>query len=336
MGTQDFSAGIASTGMYVPPKIVTNKDMESMVETSDAWITEKTGIKARRFVEGDKALSDICIPAARQAIRMAGILGKDVDTIIVGAISHDYQGIPTANILKKALGAKDAYTLDINVICSGFVQSLDLACKLVREGSHKNVLVLNGEVFSRYKHSRLTSVIFGDGAGAFIVRRMKKGKGLLSTYLKSDVTNATKLAMLGGGSRYPATTQNINKGLFTIQMDGKAIFDFATKAFPEAIIGAAKKAGVDVSDIDMVISHQANIRIIKEGMKQIGLPMSKTYTNIHKYGNIGGGSITVALHEALKKGLIRRNDLVATVAFGAGLSWGANIMRWCDKRDVIK
>jgi 3-oxoacyl-[acyl-carrier-protein] synthase-3 len=309
--------------------------MERLVETSDSWIRKKTGIKERRFAPKDWALSDLCIPAARRALASAKISPKKVDLIIVGAWSHDYYGIPTGNIIKEAIGAKQALAIDLNVICSGTPTTLDVGSKFIRDGTYDTVVVVNGEIFSKYNHTRLTKVIFGDGAGAAVLRPVKDRTGILNTYLRSQLKDATKLAMLGGGSRYPATIDNINKNLFQVQMDGRAIYKFAIKAFADAVKGVLKNTGYSVEDIDFVISHQANINIIKEGLKNAGIPLKKTYTNIDRYANIGGGSVLVALEEAVHKKLIKCGDLVLLVAFGAGLSWGATLMRWAGKEDII-
>lgn len=325
-------AGIIGLGKYLPPKVVTNDDLAKIMDTNDEWITTKTGIKSRRFIDKDKdiALSDICIPAARRAIKDAGLKHEQIDAVIVGAMSHDYPGgILTSNLVKDKIGAKNAFGLDLNTICPGAEYSMEVAGSLISSGKYKYVLVINGEVFSKYNHTRVTSVIFGDGAGAFVMGPARKGYGIIASYLRSQSKDSDKLAMLGGGSRHLFTPENVKKGYFQIQMDGPVIYKFAVSSFQDGVKGVLKKAGMKISDVDFLISHQANLNIIKDGMKQLGLPMDKTYTNIQKYGNIGGGSVIVALTEAREKGLIKKGDIVLCVAFGAGLAWGAVLMRWC-------
>ena len=329
-------AGIIGVGKFLPKKRITNKDMEKLVDTSDEWIRSRIGIEERRFSPKDWALSDLCIPAARRAIKDAGLSGKDIDLIIVGAMTHDYLGIFTGNIIKEKIGAKEAFAIDINIICSGVPTCIDMAASFIETGRYKNVLVVNGEIFSKYKMSRLASVIFGDGAGAIVLGPVKKDKGILASYLKTQMKDSDKLGMLGGGSKYPPTPENLKKGLFTVDLDGPVIYKFAVRSFKDAVTKVAKKAKIKIKDIDFIIPHQANIRIITQGMKDLGLGMEKTYTNVDKYGNIGGGSVSVAMTEAVKKNKIKPGNIVVTVAFGAGLAWGANIMRWCGQKDRIK
>jgi 3-oxoacyl-[acyl-carrier-protein] synthase-3 len=321
--------GITGVGMFLPPKVVTNKDLEKVMDTTDEWIRTRIGIESRRFARKDQALSDICIPAAKAALNDAGVKAEDVDLIIVGAMSHDFYGVQTGNIIKESIGAKNAVAIDINIICSGAPTCIEIGSKFIRDGTFDTVLVINGEVFSKYEHSRVTKVIFGDGAGAAVLQPSRAGSGILSTYLGTRYEDPSKLGMLGGGSRYPPTKENIDAGRFIVTMDGPLIYKFAVDAFDRSVREAVKRADLKLKDIDFVISHQANVRIIKEGMERLGLPPTKTYMNIQKYGNIGGGSVLVALKEALSKKLIRHGDIVVLVAFGAGLGWGATVMRWC-------
>ena len=331
------SAGIVGIGKYLPSRIVTNFDMAKMVDTSDEWIKKKLGISKRRFAKDTQALSDMGIVAARRAMRDAGVAAEDIDLIIVGALSHDYVGgTLTSNIIKDNIGAKNAFGIDLNIICAGFIYCVEVARRFVESGACKTVLVINGEIFSKYPQSRVTSVIFGDGAGALIMRPVKKGWGILSSHIDSSAEGGGDLGILIGGSRSPLTVDALKEGRFVVQMNGRSIYNFVLKAFPDAVNTVLRKAKLQIKDIDFLIAHQANVNLIRECMGILGLPMSKTYTNIHKYGNIGGGSVTVALEEAVKKGLVKRGDLVVTVAYGAGLAWGANVMRWCGKPDVIK
>lgn len=322
-------AGIVGLGMHLPPKVMTNKDMEKIVDTSDEWITTKLGIKRRRFVDKDTALSDIGIKAAKRALKDAGIKPEEIDAVIVSALSLDYGGgAMTSNIIKDRIGAKRAFGIDMTAICAGFVYSVEVASALIQSGKYSTILVINGETFSKYPQSRVTSVIFGDGAGAFVMKKVRKGYGVISSYIQSTSEGSLDLGITIGGSRNPLTLEDLKNGKFVIQMEGQNIYRFVQKAFPDAVTNALRKAGLSIKDVDFVIAHQANLNLIKEGMRSLGLPMSKTYTNIHKYGNIGGGSVTLALKEAVEKRLIKKGDIVVTVAYGAGLTWGANVIRW--------
>ncbi len=332
-----YNAGIIGLGTKFPTRKVSNKELERILPTSDEWIKEKTGISHRRFIKSDKSLSDLCIPAAKKALKNARVSAKDIDVIIVGAMSHDYiSSVLTGNIIKKAIKADKAYAIDLSIICAGFIYCSEVAAALIESGKAEKVLIVNGEVFSKYPHSRVTSVIFGDGAGAAVLGKVKKGKGIISSYIDSSSDGAENLGIFVGGSKKVFCEEVARSGEYMIHMNGRPLFDFAVRSFSQSINAALKKARLKLKDIDIVISHQANINIIKEGMRTLGLPMSKTYTNIHKYGNIGGGSVTTALYEAEQKGIIQPGSIVVCVAFGSGLAWGANIMKWCGKQDKIK
>jgi len=323
------NAGIVGIGVHIPKRKVSNKELERYIDTSDEWITEKTGIRSRHFTTHDKALSDIAIPAARKALNDARVKAQDVDVVIVGAMSHDFMaGALTGNIIKKAIGAHKAYAIDLNIICAGFIYCTEIAASMIESGKAKTVLVINGEVFSKYPHSRVTSVIFGDGAGAVVMKEVRKDHGLLASDIGSSIDGAQNLGIFVGGSRNPFNADTYANNEFMITMNGREIFNFAVESFKESVETALKKAGLKISDVDHVFSHQANINIIREGMRSLGLPMDKTYTTIHKYGNIGGGSIVTVLHESRKKGILKKGDVIVNVAFGSGLAWGANVMRW--------
>ncbi len=331
-----FNAGIVGLGSYFPARSVSNKELEKLIDTSDEWIKTKTGIRSRRFIASHKALSDLLIPAAKKALKDADTKSEDVDVIIVGAMSHDYMAsILTGNIVKKAIGAKNAFAIDLNIICAGFIYSTELGASLIESGRAKTVLIVHGEVFSKYPHSRVTSVIFGDGAGAIVLKRVKQGLGFLNSYIGSNAEGAENLGIFVGGSKKLITPESFENGELQIYMNGKEIYKFAIEKFSESVNKVLEKEKLKIKDIDYVFSHQANLNIIKQGLASLGLPMNKTLTNIHKYGNIGGGSLITVLDEAKKKGLLKRGNLIVNVAYGAGLAWGANIMRWCDKRDVI-
>ena len=338
-GGKDISAGIIGVGSFFPKRTVTNKELEALkvIGTSDEWITQKTGIKQRQFASSDMALSDICIPAARKALKDAGIKASEVDVIVVGAMSHDYPAsILTGNIIKKAIGADNAYAIDLNVICAGSVCCLEIAAGLIESGKAKTVLVVNGEVFSKYPQTRVTSVIFGDGAAATVLKSVRSGYGILKTYIGSTADGAENLGIFVGGSHKIFSPEVAASGAYKIEMNGREIYKFAVEKFHTSVKEVLKQAGIPINKVKYIFSHQANINIIKEGMKMLGLPMSRTITNIDRHGNIGGGSVITVIDEAKRKGKMKSGDIIVTVAFGSGLAWGANVMRWCEPKDAIK
>ncbi len=327
-----YSAGIIGTGTYFPPRRVTNKELENLVDTTDEWIITKTGIKERRFACSELALSDLAIPAARKALEDAKIAPSEIDFIITGAMSHDYPAtLFTGNLVKKAIGAEQAFAIDLNIICGGVPYCLEIAASMIESGRYKTGLIINGEIFSKYPHSRVTSVIFGDGAAAAVVSRVKKGYGLIGSVLGSKADGAENLGIFVGGSKKVFSQEVIESGEYHIHMNGRPIFEFAVDKFENAIKQVLEKTGTSISKIKYVFPHQANLNIIKEGMRMLGLPMNKTITNVQRHGNIGGGSVLTVIDEANRGGKLHDGDLIVTVAFGSGLSWGANVLRWYKK-----
>jgi len=316
-------------GEYLPKKVLTNADLEKMVDTSDEWITTRTGIKERRLVSGQEAASDLAINAAKEALKNARLKAQDLDLIIVATITPDMQFPSTACFIQAALSAKKAVCFDISAACAGFVYAIIIAQQFIARGAYKNALVIGTEVLSSITdwQDRSTCVLFGDGAGAAVLSEVKSG-GILSSYLGSDGSLTNLLMLPAGGSRNPATHKTIDKRLHYIKMEGNEIFKLAVKIMADAAQIALKQAGLECKDIDLVIPHQANIRIIMAMAKRLGLPKEKIYLNIEKYGNISSASTATALCEAVKEGRVKKGDIVLLDAFGAGLVWGACLIKW--------
>ncbi|MDP2939969.1 MAG: beta-ketoacyl-ACP synthase III [Candidatus Omnitrophota bacterium] len=322
-------AGIIGVGCYLPSKRLTNADLEKMVDTTDEWITTRTGIKERRIASKNEAVSDLAIAAAKNALKDAKVKPEDLDLIIVATISPDMHFPSTACLVQKALGAKKALCFDVGAACAGFVYALSIAQQFIESGKTKKVLVIGAEMLSSITDwtDRNTCVLFGDGAGACVVTPVKRG-GIISSYLGSDGSQSDLMMMPGGGSRHPASHQTINKKMHFIKMQGKELFKLAVNIMADAANKALKQAGLKCKDVDCVIPHQANIRILMAVAKKLGLPPEKIFLNIERYGNMSSASTATALCEAVRKGKIKKGDIVVLDAFGAGLVWGACVIRW--------
>lgn len=318
-------AKIVGVGSCVPEKIVTNNDLSKSIDTSDEWIVTRTGIKERRVSDDKTATSDLAIVAARKALAKANLPVDQLDLIIVGTTSPDYLFPSVACLLQKQLGATNAAAFDISAACSGFNFALTTATQFIENKTYKNVLVVGADTLTKYLDwkDRGTCILFGDGAGAVVLSATDDGTGVLASWLKAEGQLGDKLTMPGGGSRDPEQ----KKGRF-IKMEGKDVFKFATRVLEESIYAALKKAQLKVSDINLLIPHQANVRIINHVAKKMGLPQDKVYVNLHKYGNTSAASIPIALDEALADGKIKSGDIIALSGFGAGLTCGANIIKW--------
>jgi 3-oxoacyl-[acyl-carrier-protein] synthase-3 len=323
-----FTAGIKGIGSYVPPKVMTNDDWAQMVETSDEWITTKTGISERRIVEEGVCTSDLAVKAAAPALREAGVKPEDLDLVVLATSSPDVPMSSTAAIVQHKLGAVNAGAFDVMAVCSGFVHALDVGARYAVDPHIDNVLVAASEVYSRILNwkDRTTCVFFGDGAGATVLQKVEEG-GVIGSWLRADGGGATVIEIPAGGTRNPITHELMDEAKQYFHMDGRAVWDFAIEAFPQAVRRVLDRYGYALDDVDVIIPHQANINIIKVGMEKLGLPMERAYTNLHQYGNMAGASIPVALHEAIQVGKINRGDLVVTVGFGGGLAWGANLIQ---------
>lgn len=323
------SARIIGVGKYLPKKVLTNRDLEKMVDTTDEWITTRTGIRERRIADKNEAASDLALKAAQNAIKDAKIKPQDIDLIITATITPDSQFPSTSSIVQGRLGAKNAACFDVSAACSGFVYSLITAQQFIKCGLVKNVLVIGAEKLSIAIDwtDRNTCVLFGDGAGAAVVSRQEK-PGILSTYMGGDGSLGGLLMVPAGGSRIPASHETIDKNLHYLKMQGNEIFKLAVKAMTDSAKKALLKAKLGINAVDCLITHQANARIIQATGKRLGLNQDKIFMNIEKYGNTSSASIAIALCEAVESKRIKKGDIVVLDAFGAGLAWGACVIKW--------
>lgn len=330
--TQLRHAAITGTGSYLPERVVTNFDLEKMVNTTDEWIQQRTGIVERRIAEEDVATSDLCIHAARWAIKNAHIDPLDIDMILVATVTPDTFFPSTACYVQKGIGAKNASAMDISAACAGFLYGLDLADGMIKSGRCDTILVVGGEIFNNIIdwNDRSTCVLFGDGAGAAIVQATDEpDKGILASYIGSDgdYADIDLLGIPAGGSRMPVTAEAIDQKLDKLQMNGREVFKLGVRLMPEAAQRVLREADVSVAEIDLLIPHQANLRIIEAVGDRLGVPREKVYINVDKYGNTSAATIIIALDEAIREGRAKPGDLLLFVTFGAGLTWGSTLLR---------
>jgi len=323
------SSGILGLGCYLPAKKITNKDLEKMVDTSDEWIMTRTGIKERRAAPKEFAASDMGVEAAKSAIEDAGLEPKDIDLIIVATVTGDMAFPSTACIIQDKIGAVNSAAFDINAACSGFVFGIVTAKQFVDSGLYKNVLVVGTEKMTSLVDwtDRSTCVLFGDGAGACVVGK-SEDRRILSYFIGCDGSGGNLLRLPAGGSRIPATEETVKNKPHFLKMEGNEVFKLAVKVMADAANKAVTRAGLLCSDINLLIPHQANIRILMAVAKKIGLPEEKIFLNIEKYGNMSSASTAGALAEANKEQRIKKGDVVTLVAFGAGLTYGAVVIKW--------
>lgn len=321
--------GIIGVGEYLPRKILSNAELEKMVDTSDEWITTRTGIKQRRLVSSGEATSDLAFKAAQEALKDAHLGPEAIDLLIVATITPDMQFPSVASILQARLGAKRAISLDVSAACAGFVYALVVGQQFIQTGYCQNALIIGAEVLSSITDwsDRNTCVLFGDGAGACVLSEVKKG-GILSSYLGTDGTKKDLLLVPAGGSRFPASHKTVDNRMHYIKMQGNELFKIAVMSMTEAAEIALKKAKLTSEDVDLLVPHQANVRIIMAVAKKLGLSAERIYLNIEKYGNMSSASTATALCEAAKEGRIKSGDIVLLDAFGAGLVWGACVLEW--------
>ncbi|MDR9854497.1 beta-ketoacyl-ACP synthase III [Paenibacillus sp. VCA1] len=322
--------GIIGTGMYVPEKVLTNADLEKMVDTNDEWIVSRTGIRERHIAADDQATSDLCYEAAVKALESAGMTADQLDLIIVATITPDTFFPSTACILQDKLGAKKAAAFDLSAACSGFVYGLATASNFIGSGMYNNALVIGADCLSRITDytDRNTCVLFGDGAGAVILGEVPEGRGFQSFDLGAEGAGGTLLKLEAGGSRMPASVETVEGKKHYIYMNGREVFKFAVRVMNTATGDVLKKAGKTKEDIDLFVPHQANIRIIQSAMERLELSESKVVINVDKYANTSAASIPLALVEAAEQGRIKEGDCVLMVGFGGGLTWGASVLIW--------
>lgn len=321
---------ISGTGRSLPERVLTNFDLEKMVDTTDEWITTRTGIRERRIAREDEYLSQFAAEAGRQALAMAGVDAGEVDLIIVATVTPD-QPIPaTACFVQHALGAKKGAAFDMAAGCSGFIYALSVADQYIRNGAAKHALVIGGEVLSKFVDwkDRATCVIFGDGAGAVLLSAEESDRGLLATSLHADGANADFITLPGGGSKVPVSHAMIDANLHTIKMKGNETFKVAVRAIESACREALDLAGLPPSAVRWFVPHQANTRIISAVASRLGWPEEIIYLNIDRIGNTSAGSIPIALDELVRDGKVGPGDVLVFSAFGAGLTWGSAAVRW--------
>jgi 3-oxoacyl-[acyl-carrier-protein] synthase-3 len=321
---------IISTGSYLPEKALTNLDLEKMVETSDQWITERTGIKERRIANGNQAASDLAYEASKVAIEKAGRNAEDIDLIIAATITGDMPFPSTACILQDKLGAKNAAAFDVNAACSGFLYSLYIADGFIRSGMHKRILAVGTEVLSTITdwEDRTTCILFGDGAGAVIVEPTEEDRGIISMSINSDGSYWELLHMPAGGSKLPASRKSLDNKLHYIKMKGNETFKFAVRTLEDLVLKLLEENKLVPSQLSLLIPHQANLRIIQATADRLGLPMDKFLINIDKYGNTSAASIPIALDEAVTTGRVKDGDYILLEAFGGGLTWASALIKW--------
>lgn len=322
--------GILGTGSYAPERVLTNAELAEMVDTSDEWITTRTGIKSRRIADEKTATSDLAAEAGRRAMADAGVTADEIDLIILATATPDMLFPATACVVQSALGLKNACGFDVSAACSGFVYGLSLANSLVGGGTYERVLVIGAETLSKIVDwtDRNTCVLFGDGAGAAVVGAVPEGRGILSVLLGSDGTLSNWLNMPGGGSRIPISQEVLDKRLHYVKMAGNSVFKYAVKEMGAAALAALDRAGATGEDLDILVPHQANLRIIEAVADRIGVPMSKVFINIDRYGNTSAASVPIALDEARRSGRLKEGNLVEIVVFGGGFTWGSAVLRW--------
>jgi 3-oxoacyl-[acyl-carrier-protein] synthase-3 len=340
---------IISTGSYAPENVINNHDLEQIVDTSDKWINERTGIRERRIVNGLQVASDLAYESSKMALKRAHLKARDIDLIIVATVTGDMPFPSTACFLQSKLGAKNAAAFDINAACSGFIYGLHVANGLIKAGMNSKILLVGTEVLSKFIdwQDRTTCILFGDGAGAVIIEKTREKKGILSTHIYSN-GNLSELIFLpgggskyppsrdlseliflpGGGSKYPPSRDTLLKKQHYMKMKGNETFKVAVRTLENIALTTLEANNLKPSDVSLLIPHQANIRIIKATAERLNLPLEKVFINIDRYGNTSAASIPIAIDEALQTGRIKDGDNILLEAFGGGLTWASSLIKW--------
>lgn len=323
-------AHITGWGTSIPEAVLTNADISKMVDTTDEWIRDRTGIRERRIANEDQFPSTLGVEACIKALQVANLAPTEIDLIICTSSSPEYLWPPTACLIQDQIGATKAGAFDLQAVCTGFIYATNMAAQAIRSGSIKNALVVGTETLSRFVNwkDRSTCILFGDGAGAFVLQASEKPGGILSAVMRSDGSGADSLILKGGGSRYPASESTIAENKHFVEMDGKAVFRFATRVMGYAAKEALDLAGMTTDDVDWIVPHQANYRIIETAAKYLKMPLDKFVINVDRYGNTSTASIPIATVEAVEKGMIKKGDKIVLVGFGGGLTWGALVAEW--------
>lgn len=324
------NVGILAVAHYVPERILTNKELEQTLDTTDEWIRSRTGIEERRVASDDETTAALATVASRRVLEKAGFAAEDLDLVIVATMTPDSVLPAISCRVQAAIGAKKAGAFDVSIACSGYAYALAMGCGYVKSGMARHVLVVGADVMTRVMDwsERGTCVLFGDGAGACLIGRVEEGFGLLSQDLGADGGGATHLQIPAGAGARPYGSKDLTKHDFTLQMNGREVFRFAVQAIGNAAVAAAEKAGITADEIDLFIPHQANYRIIEAAAKRLGVPMERVFVNVQKYGNTSCASIPIALSEAVEQRRIEPGNTLVLVGFGGGLAWGALVFKW--------
>lgn len=324
-------AGILGVGMALPERVLTNADLERIVDTSDEWIVERTGIRERRVAGENESTSDFAIPASQEALNDAGVRPEDLDLVLCATCSGDYPWPATACVVQGALGASRAAAFDLSAACAGFCYGLSVAASLIESGAMRYVLLVGADTLTKYVDwsDRRTCILFGDGAGAVILGPCEQREGVLGSALGCDGAHVQSLYVPAGGTRMPVTEDRLAGRLDKMVMRGGEVFRFAVKIMGEACLRALENSGLTTDEVSLFIPHQANIRIIRAAAERMGLDEGRVFNNVERYGNTSAASVPIALAEAVRSGRIARNDVLVFVGFGAGLTWAANVVRWC-------
>jgi 3-oxoacyl-[acyl-carrier-protein] synthase-3 len=327
-------AGILGIGSYAPERVLANCDLETIVETSDEWIVSRTGIKERHIAAADETTADLAYEAAVRALEDAGLTGADIDLVIVATVTGDAPFPATASIIQQRIGAANAGAFNLSAACAGFIYALATGAQFIQTGVYRHVLVIGAETLSRITNwrDRATCVLFGDGAGAAVLGPVGEGQGFLSFDLGSDGAGAELLAVDPGGWGHALATGSDEALTHSIRMNGAEVFKFAVRVMEDSTRRALDRAGLTVEDIDVLIPHQANSRIIDASAKRLGLTEANVFSNVHRYGNTSAASIPLALVEAREAGRLREGDTAVLVGFGAGLSWASCVINWTGPR----
>jgi 3-oxoacyl-[acyl-carrier-protein] synthase-3 len=327
---QGRTVSITGIGSYVPAKVLTNHDLEKMVDTSDEWITTRTGVKERRIAAKDEFTSDLGAKAAQRAMKSAGITADEIELIVVATSTPDMPFPSTGCLIQQKIGARRAAAFDLEAACAGFIYGLEIGQQFIMSRTYDTVLVIGAEKISTITNwkDRNTCVLFGDGAGAVILQNRPQSHGLLTAVMGADGTKSDLLMLPAGGSRCPASAESVSAGKHYLQMDGRETFKHAVHAMQTAAEEALRRCEIDISQIKCVIPHQANRRIIDAVGERLGAQPEQMFVNVDKYGNTSAASVVIALDEAVSSGRIQRGDLILIVVFGAGLTWGAAVIEW--------
>ncbi|MFY9114546.1 MAG: beta-ketoacyl-ACP synthase III [Dethiobacteria bacterium] len=328
--SKPLKTAITSIGIALPEQRLTNRDLEKMVETNDNWIISRTGIRERRILEKNRAASDLSVDAGMMALKGSGLNPEDLDLIIVCTSTPDFPVPSTACVVQNKMGAVRAAAFDLNAGCTGFIYGITVGRQFIENGTYKNIMVIGVDIISRIIdwEDRTTCVLFGDGAGAVILRPTDAGRGFISTDLRSDGSGAEMLIVPAGGSRLPASDITVREKKHFVKMNGNEVFKFAVRVVEDITVSLLEKADEKVENLDFLFLHQANLRIIESARKRLGLPMEKVPVNIDRYGNMSAASIPISLYENVESGPLKKGDLVALVAFGAGLTCGGVLLEW--------